>query len=204
MGRFNWGIDGPPQEAYSRVTEPERFAPLGVEADRLIAELASRFGIEPVTLDANPALVRRRAFDRIVRLEPREGSPLTFAFQGHYLTLLFGWWQESVIPPCSCDACDEDAESAIAMMRQTVGRIVERGFTEELSRSRFDVPFRDAPDLPPEFRRTLLERTMDRRKRWILRLRGDAGNGSASEVESRVGDLIEIHEPGVVSWPAWG
>ena len=30
MGRFNWDWDGdgPPDDAYSRVTEPERFGPL--------------------------------------------------------------------------------------------------------------------------------------------------------------------------------
>ena len=26
MGWFNWGREGPPDDAYSRVTEPERFA----------------------------------------------------------------------------------------------------------------------------------------------------------------------------------
>ncbi|MDE2842335.1 MAG: DUF6226 family protein [Chloroflexota bacterium] len=48
MGRFNWGREGPPYEAYSLVTEPERFASLYGWALEAVARLQTEY---EVTLD---------------------------------------------------------------------------------------------------------------------------------------------------------
>ena len=44
--RSRWGPDGPPEEAYSRVTDAGRFAPLHDAADEMIARLESDFDVE--------------------------------------------------------------------------------------------------------------------------------------------------------------
>jgi hypothetical protein len=41
-----WGIEGPPPEAYTRVTNPERFQPLHSFTEGLVARLEARFDVE--------------------------------------------------------------------------------------------------------------------------------------------------------------
>ena len=41
-----WGIEGPPEEAYSRVTNPERFQPLHDAALELLDRLEREFAVE--------------------------------------------------------------------------------------------------------------------------------------------------------------
>ena len=41
-----WGIEGPPEEVYSRVTNPERFQPLHAAATELLDRLEREFGVE--------------------------------------------------------------------------------------------------------------------------------------------------------------
>ena len=41
-----WGIEGPPEEAYSRVTNPERFHPLHAAATELLDWLEREFAVE--------------------------------------------------------------------------------------------------------------------------------------------------------------
>ncbi len=50
MGRFNWDWsgEGPPDDAYSRITEPERFGPLHGWALEAVARLQTEY---VVTLD---------------------------------------------------------------------------------------------------------------------------------------------------------
>ena len=43
MRRDRWGIEGPPDEAYSRVTNPERFQPLHAAATELLDRLEREF-----------------------------------------------------------------------------------------------------------------------------------------------------------------
>jgi hypothetical protein len=46
MSRHRGGAEGPPPEAYSRVTNAERFAPLRVVAAELLDELELKFDVE--------------------------------------------------------------------------------------------------------------------------------------------------------------
>ena len=45
MGR-KWGVEDPPEEAYSRVTNPERFLPLHGSVERLLGRLEATFDVE--------------------------------------------------------------------------------------------------------------------------------------------------------------
>jgi hypothetical protein len=69
-----WGIDDPPPEAYSRVTNPERFAPLHRFAERLLDSLETDFDVtraEGYGLDAELEEVARHNPARpTVRLVP--------------------------------------------------------------------------------------------------------------------------------------
>jgi hypothetical protein len=58
-----WGPEGPPHEAYSRVTNPERFAPLHELAVETLTQLESKFDVmrmEGVDIDAGVEWVRPR------------------------------------------------------------------------------------------------------------------------------------------------
>ena len=46
MYRDKWGIEGAPKEAYSRVTNPERFQPLHDAATELLDRLEREFAVE--------------------------------------------------------------------------------------------------------------------------------------------------------------
>jgi hypothetical protein len=122
-----WGPDGPPQEAYSRVTDPERFAPLVDAADALVADLVATYDVvaEPVTVEG--AL-------RAVRLTPRTGAPLTVGVtEFPSVAIARGHWGSGAIPQCGCDACDEDAASAIEALRELVTETVAGEFSETLT-----------------------------------------------------------------------
>ena len=43
-----WGPEGPPEEAYSRLTNPERFLPLHNDALEMLTALEQRFDVERV------------------------------------------------------------------------------------------------------------------------------------------------------------
>jgi hypothetical protein len=119
-----WGSEGPPDEAYSRVTDPERFAPLVPAADALVERLVATYAVE-----------LERA-TRAVRLQPALGAPLTVGitdFPG--VVLRFGHWCGTHQPMCGCDACDETPDEAIEEMTDVVRAVVEGHFTEELAES---------------------------------------------------------------------
>jgi hypothetical protein len=127
-----WGPEGPPPEAYERITNPERFAPLAGEVDIVVAALVAAYDVvaEPVTLP-EPSVVRA------VRLTPAAGAPLVLGVTAFPAVLAWrgAWSRVDTIPTCACDACDEDLESAVAMLRELAALAVEP-FTEELTRDR--------------------------------------------------------------------
>jgi hypothetical protein len=123
-----WGPDGPPPEAYSRVTNPERFAPVVDAADAMVDELVRVYDVESTAVEVDGAV-------RAVRLTPSRGAPLVIAvtsFPG--VRVLMGMWTSTPVPICGCDACDEDADSAIELLKETVGDVVAGRFGERLTR----------------------------------------------------------------------
>ncbi len=59
MRRNRWGIEGPPDEAYSRVTNPERFQPLHAAATELLDRLEREFAVERLDVhDVDDELAR--------------------------------------------------------------------------------------------------------------------------------------------------
>ena len=64
MGRFDWGDEGPRDDAYGRVTEPERFRPLHDWALETVARLQTHYAVtrdEGYGMDTeyDPSSIRR-------------------------------------------------------------------------------------------------------------------------------------------------
>ena len=125
----------PPDEVYSRVTNPERFQPLHEAALRLIERLRAEFDVkmsEGYDLGV-PGIERDVQVRPSIRLSPNDSdcAPVTVVFTDFPgVRIWFGKWQEEPFPECGCDACDEDADVEIAIMTQllesvTVGGVVE-------------------------------------------------------------------------------
>lgn len=134
MGRFNWGPEGPPYEAYSRVTEPERFLPLVDWTLDLLSRLEAMYDVsreENYRLDAE--LERIPPTRPTIRLRPGRDSsaPITVAFYdqpGIYVR--FGRSFMERFPNCACDACDECAEGEFQRFKETVEAVVAGQFRE--------------------------------------------------------------------------
>ena len=136
MGRFNWGPDGPPEEAYSRVTEPERFRPLHQWSLNLLSGLEATYEVtreEGYSLD--PELERTPPARPTVRLTPgRDGAaPIVVAFTEHShpaIYVRFGRFHTEPFPDCGCDACDEGAEDQFESFQEVVEAVVAGQFRE--------------------------------------------------------------------------
>ena len=130
-----WGPEGPPDEAYSRVTNPERFLPLHDAMLEMIARLENDYEVERAEgYGLDEELERRHDLARpSVRLSPRdpESAPIgvTFTtFPGLYLR--FGRWYTEPFPDCGCDACDETAEGEIERLKYVIDDVTAGRFRE--------------------------------------------------------------------------
>ena len=111
MGRFNWGFEGPPKDAYSRVTEPERFRPLHDWALEAVARLQTNYEVTTDEGEGMDAELERSSLSRpTLKLTPLQDScaPVTIAFNDFPgLAVRCGRWVTEPFPSCGCDACDE-------------------------------------------------------------------------------------------------
>ena len=123
-----WGPEGPPTEAYSRVTNPERFAPLHDVAMATLDRLESEYRVvreEDFGLDSR--LERSRPARATVRLLPDDplAGPLAIGFTSFPgLMVRLGRWFVEPIPTCGCDACDETAEEGHRRLESFIDDLV--------------------------------------------------------------------------------
>ena len=136
MGRFNWGREAPPDDAYSRVTEPERFNPLHCCALGAVARLQSEYELtldEDGTTDAD--LERSPLSKPLIKLAPIQDSsaPAIIAFTGFPgLGLRAGRGVTDWFPFCGCDACDEMLEEEFERFTEFLTDVVAGRFRESL------------------------------------------------------------------------
>ena len=130
-----WEPKNPPDEAYSRVTNPERFEPLHSAIMEMIATMEQTFDVhraEGYGLDEE--LEQKRALARpSVRLTPADSNaaPITVAFTDFPgLFVRFGRWFTEPFPSCGCDACDESAPVEIERLTELVDIVTAGGFRE--------------------------------------------------------------------------
>lgn len=125
-----WGPGGPPPEAYSRVTDPQRYTALHHVADQLVTDLTERYDVAVADEPApGPGEVRA------VRLHPRSvgGADLVVVHTAFGVRLRAGRWAEESFPHCGCDACDEEPEDLADELGDFVLDVVHGRLAEELT-----------------------------------------------------------------------
>lgn len=153
-----WGDDGPPLEAYSRVTDAERFTPLHTAMLEMILGLEAAFDVvreESYGLDEElekPFKLARPS----IKLGPNDpdAAAITVAFSDFPgLNVRFGRWSTELFPVCGCDACDESADGEIKRVTRMIDSVTDGGFREAVQRS--SVPFVGRGWLETEFRTSI-------------------------------------------------
>ncbi len=134
-GRIRWGPEGPPEEAYSQVTDAGRFAPLHTAAIEMIDRLEAEYEVERVEgsgLDdeLEERLTCARPSVRLSPVDP-DAAPVTVVFSDFPgLHIRFGRWSTDLFPVCGCDACDESVEDEIERLTTMVDSVTTGGFRE--------------------------------------------------------------------------
>lgn len=118
----------PPEDTYSVVTHPERFAPLHAVADALIEHLRRAYDIKVV---AEPGEERRKC----VVPAAEEALSLTFEFTDHPGVRLHAGMHDFPYPVCGCDACDETWHDAADDLEEVVFAVAEGRYSEAITGS---------------------------------------------------------------------
>ncbi|MDO9398190.1 MAG: DUF6226 family protein, partial [Herbiconiux sp.] len=133
-----WAGGSPPEEAYSRTEQPERFAPLHEVARALVDWLVGAFEL---TVESGPDVVVDLLLPapsevvHAVRVTPvdRRCAPMTVVltpFPG--VMLHAGALQDFAWPFCGCDACDDDVLDLVTDLEWVMRTVVSGGFHEWL------------------------------------------------------------------------
>ena len=137
MGRFNWGFEGPPKDAYSRVTDPERFRPLhdwGLEA---VARLQENYEVTRDEGEGMDTELEGSPLSRpTLKLAPLQDTcaPVTIAFNDFPgLAVRYGRWATEWFPTCGYDACDEMPDEEFERFTELLSDVVAGRFREALS-----------------------------------------------------------------------
>jgi Family of unknown function (DUF6226) len=133
--RRRWGPEGPPKEAYGRVTNPERFRPLHAFADRLLERLEAQYDADREEGYGLDDELERNPTRPTVRLTPRstDAAPLTVTFTtfpGLFVRL--GHWVFEPLPACGCDACDESLDEEQRRLESMVDELTSGRLTESI------------------------------------------------------------------------
>ena len=126
----------PDPEAYSRVTNPERFLPLHTFALALLDRLTMEYDV--IRTDAFTLMPNMTPFKQArppVTLTPvaAEAAPVAIAFTTFpSLLVRYGKWSAMALPSCGCDACAATAEREAEQFEQLLGDVVAGRFREEL------------------------------------------------------------------------
>ncbi len=142
MSYDRWGDKGPPLEAYSRVTNPERFEPLVPAILSIANQLDETYDVERVEKLGIDQEIERSPFDAqrpTIRLTPRNrrAAPITIAFSSFPgIHARFGKWTTVTYPGCGCDACDETADSEIERLNDMIHNVTRGRFREAMGEPR--------------------------------------------------------------------
>jgi hypothetical protein len=135
--------ESPPEDSYSVVDHPERFAPLHAVAEALIAHLVSTYDVD---VDEGPHVApgllhapSGAEIVRAVRLMPRDDAcaPLVVVLTSFPGVRVFaGVLFSDAFPVCGCNACDERWDAVAEELEWVTFAIVGGGFGEEVSEPR--------------------------------------------------------------------
>jgi hypothetical protein len=130
-----WEDDPPPEEAYSRITHPERFAALHEIAQALIEHLSTTYDVAVTEGPDSLQELLRTPQDTIdaIGLTPNrsDAAPLTIVSTAEPAVIVHaGAYCELVFPDCACDACDQTAEGQAEELEQFVLAVAAGTFRE--------------------------------------------------------------------------
>lgn len=123
---YPWGVEGPPGEAYSRVTRDlaTLYAPLAPAAEGTVRRLVSEYEVTANdVLDSEQELLSRVI--KAVALIPDDArmSSLTIAWTDlPGLTVRLDDGVSYAVPPCGCDACAESLAQCLDLFATEVDR----------------------------------------------------------------------------------
>jgi hypothetical protein len=130
-----WDEGSPPNDVYSTVTNPQRYAPLHTVARALIDWVQNTYDVAVVDEPAARADFMHSPGDDadVIRVTPRHpfAAPLTFAltsFPGLYVHA--GLLHDFYFPACGCDACDDDVGHLLDDVESLVRTVVAGGYRE--------------------------------------------------------------------------
>jgi hypothetical protein len=169
------GPSPPDDDAYERVTNPQRFLPLHEAADALVARLESRYEVE--RRDGGPP-----AYEGVIRqveLVPAIGAPILIGWDDFpAVSVRYGSRHDEGYPQCGCDACEEHEQPAglIEDLERKVEAVTAGRFSESVG--------------------------SDADGTWS-KFRFDFGDGWESG-GTRLSDEDPLrNQPGEMLWPAW-
>jgi hypothetical protein len=125
----------PPDDSYSRVSNPERFTPLHTIADALIEYLRARYQADIAAL-AKSSTRWVSATTKLIAITPEQAdaAPLVFRFTDFPgIEIRAGVRYSAAFPSCGCDACDERWEDAADAMEQLVFAVTDGSFNERIT-----------------------------------------------------------------------
>jgi uncharacterized protein DUF6226 len=134
--RYGARWDGsPPEDAYSRVSNPERFAPLQTIADALIEYVRAAYVVDVAVLEESSTTVGLPDTAKLIAVTPRQAdaAQLVFRFTGFPgVEIRAGVRYHAAFPFCGCDACDESWGDAADEMERLVFAVSAGRFSERI------------------------------------------------------------------------
>ncbi|MCR2812283.1 DUF6226 family protein [Microbacterium sp. zg.Y1084] len=130
----------PPEDTYSVDTHPERFAPLHLVAEALIAHLRATYDVEIDEGAETAADLLSPAFHDVVRaarIRPNDPAcaALTLVFTSYPGVMMHaGLLHDFHYPVCGCDACDSNWQAEADQLEQQVFAIVSGNYRETVER----------------------------------------------------------------------
>ncbi len=168
-------FEQPDDDAYGRVTNPERYRVVADAAHALVAKLTTEYD---VTVTSGTAAADFPAYrgsaESTTRIDPATGAPIRILitdFPG--VVIRFGRWGDQAFPSCGCDACDEDPAELVAEMELLVHAVTGGRYVEEL------------------------------RRRTLTRRYSGPGGSRGSTRRLRRQEVNDYRPAGRHEWPAW-
>lgn len=128
--------DQKPDDAYSVVTNPERFDPVVTIAEALIAHLTATYDVDVVESVAPTQDVSDVPADPVrgVQMRPHndQAAPMEFRFSGTGVEVHAGVLLHLKFPVCGCDACDETWLRCADSLEENVFAIVQGRLVEKI------------------------------------------------------------------------
>ena len=136
MRGSKWGLAGPPPEAYSRITNPERFESLHHVALSHLQRLQDQFDVQRVEgYEFDQDLKQVDLARPSVKLIPTDSkaASIIVAFTTFPAVIMrCGLFLMLAFPACGCDACDETAEGEVQRLNEVLDDVVEGRFRESI------------------------------------------------------------------------